>query len=57
MMSDPVSHPVQARRVHVRTRHVLVVRHVDVVPGAVVDARRGAHPPAVLLGCAADVEA
>lgn len=43
--ADPVSHPEQTLRVHVRTGRVLVVRHVDVVPHAVVDARCGAHGP------------
>ena len=45
--ADPVSHSEQARRVDERTGHIFIIRHIDVIPGAVVDARSGAHHPAL----------
>lgn len=44
--ADPVSHSEQARRVDERAGHVLIVRHVDVLPCAVVYGRSAAHLPA-----------
>lgn len=37
-----MSHSEETGRVDERAGHVLVVRHVDVVPGAVVDSRAAA---------------
>lgn len=38
-----MSHSKQARRVDVRTGHIFIVWHIDVIPDAVVYARPAVH--------------